>query len=388
MKIFLFKKKIEEILKANKNNDFSFLAILLYLLSLVYGLIIKFRLFLFRINILKSNKLNCNVISVGNITAGGTGKTPMTIYISEQITKIGYKCSVISRGYKGKESNKGGVVCDGKNILMTPEMAGDEPVLISEHLKNIPVVIGQNRFESGKLSLNLFKPDVIILDDAFSHIQLNRNINLVLLDASHPFGNNHLLPRGILREPLSSLKRADAVIITRSQYLTDTEKTHLLEKVQKYLSTNVPIFLSKHTPYIYKIIKNAETIFNHRINQNCLTNEIELIKNKEILAFSGIAKNNEFKKSLEYLGFKVKKFKDFPDHYRYNKQDLEDIIKESNDIEAIATTDKDYVKLDKKFNSKKMLIVISVKISFGRYEEKFNNLLKQLLDNTNGFFMV
>ena len=150
------------------------------------------------------------VVSVGNITVGGTGKTPMTIYVAQKLQQSGVRVAVISRGYKGRAESGGGVVSDGRNLLMDSEQAGDEPYLMAGRLKNIPVIVGKNRFAAGMLAINKFQSEVIVLDDAFQHLKLSRDIDLILLDYTRPFGNTHLLPRGILREPVTALRRATA----------------------------------------------------------------------------------------------------------------------------------------------------------------------------------
>lgn len=186
---------------------------LLSLLSKLYGLAVTIRLSLYRLGILKSRTLPCFVLSIGNITAGGTGKTPMTLYAARLVKKLGYTAAVVSRGYKGAFEEKGGIVSTGKKIVATADQAGDEPYMLATTL-NIPVVVGKNRYKAAMTAVEEFHPDVVILDDAFQHLAVKRDLNLLLLDCTSPFGNNALLPRGPLREPLSALNRSDAVVLT------------------------------------------------------------------------------------------------------------------------------------------------------------------------------
>ncbi|HDL07382.1 MAG TPA: tetraacyldisaccharide 4'-kinase, partial [Desulfobacteraceae bacterium] len=193
------KKKIETYMTdKGKRQIFSF-GTILFVLSLIYGSIIRLRRIFYEKKILLPKKLPCKTISIGNLTVGGTGKTPMTIHVAHLVEKLGYKTAVISRGYKGKAEKNGGIVSDGRTIFMGQDEAGDEPFMMATKLKKVPVIVGQNRFEMGMLALKEFKPDVIIFDDAFQHLRLTRDIDLVLIDSIDPFGNKHLLPRGILR---------------------------------------------------------------------------------------------------------------------------------------------------------------------------------------------
>ena len=190
--------------------------IFLTLLSKAYGAGVRLRRDGYALGFLKSRKLPCTVISIGNLTTGGTGKTPMTIYVAERVRQLGYRVAVISRGYKGAAEKNGGIVSDGNAILMDPNTAGDEPFLLAASLKGIPVLVGHDRYQSGMKAINRFQTEVVILDDAFQHLALFRDLNLLLLDSTMPFGNGRLLPRGTLREPAAALRFSDALIMTRS----------------------------------------------------------------------------------------------------------------------------------------------------------------------------
>ncbi len=210
------KQKIKAIMTDEGKSRLLSFESFLFVISLLYGGVVKLREFFYKKKMLKSERLPCKVISVGNVTVGGTGKTPMTIYVAELLNRLGYKVAILSRGYKGGAEKTGGIVSDGRTIFMEPDMSGDEPFMLAAKLKNTPVIVGKNRFEAGMLAIKKFKPDIIVLDDAFQHLKLVRDINLVLSDCRRPFGNTHMLPRGTLREPLSALLRGDAFILTRS----------------------------------------------------------------------------------------------------------------------------------------------------------------------------
>ena len=329
---------------------------LLYSLSKIYENGIQFRNNLYKTGILKSRKLPCFVISIGNISAGGTGKTPMTIYLSKYLTALGYKVAVVTRGYKGKLEHKGGVVSDGNKILCSPEEAGDEPYMMAQVLK-LPVIAGKKRFESGMTAIEKFSPDIIVLDDAFQHIALKRNLNLLLLDAKTPLGNGYMLPRGILREPKASIQRSDAVIFTRSDQNPDIA----FDLIDIGLP-DIPVFKTVHTPYISRIAtkaKNAQPIATQ-------PDMVSHFKGKRVFLFSGIANNSDFKNSCEKIGLIIRPHIEFPDHYRYKQHDIDKITNLFNqsDAEYIVTTQKDYIKIADNFPYDYPLVVLGVQIEF------------------------
>ena len=211
------KNRISSAAGSNVPSSLLSLETALLVLSLAYGVVIRIRARLYAAGVLPSKALLCRVISVGNIIAGGTGKTPMTIFVAQLLRDKGQRVVVLSRGYRGSMEASGGIVSDGERIFKGPDEAGDEPYLMARVLKGIPVVVGKRRYEAGMMAIARFQPDVIVLDDAFQHLRLKRDLDLVLLDCRSPWGNGYLLPRGLLREPLSALRRAHAIIFTRSR---------------------------------------------------------------------------------------------------------------------------------------------------------------------------
>ena len=193
------------------------LHIFFYLLSLPYGGAVRARNRLFDLGVLRQEKVGCPVVSVGNLTVGGTGKTPMVILLAGMLRDRGMRPAVLSRGYGGKSTSDVLVVSDGSQILAGPEEAGDEPVLIARRLKGIPVLAGAKRALTGRYARENFGVDVMVLDDGFQHRWIHRDLDIVLLDSRQPLGNGLLLPRGPLREPPSALERAGVVVFTRSE---------------------------------------------------------------------------------------------------------------------------------------------------------------------------
>ena len=358
-------KKIEHIINSKEEISTSPLVSLLSAASALYGTAQKLRAGCYRQNLLQSKKLPCSVISVGNLTVGGTGKTPMTIYLAGKLQQAGARVAVISRGYKGSAESSGGVVSDGKHLLLNSEQAGDEPFLIASRLKNLPVIVGKNRFEAGLLAVEKFHPDVIVLDDGFQHLRLKRDLDLVLLDCTRPFGNSHLLPRGKLREPVEALTRASACILTRAQSGADEAVSVSLGKI-KALVPQIPIFTSFHDPYFYAI-KSGAQIPLHEIANFLSSHELEEIKQQKVFAFSGIARNDDFRRTVEKNGFNIRGFCEFSDHHRYSRNDRARIVRTAQEAGAdcLITTEKDHARIAHQNPLSMDMVVVGVKITFG-----------------------
>jgi len=345
-------KNCMEIIMNSEKND-SILSFFLYVLSLLYGAVLKLRAVLYKTMILRSERLPCKVISVGNITAGGTGKTPMTVWLAEMLHSQGIRPVIISRGYKGKAEKAGGIVSNGREILMNSEDSGDEPFMMAERLKNIPVIVGRNRIKSANLAIRLFNPDVILLDDGFQHLKLRRDINIVLMDSKSPFGNTHVMPRGMLREPLSALLRGDIFIFTRCNISAMIPKNRL-----KKIISDKPIFTSYHSPYIYKIINKENT------NSQADIRGADIRKNRAV-AFSGIAKNEDFLKTVKGFGCSIVRNFGYPDHHSYSIEDVNtitDAVKKAH-ADILITTEKDYARMGKNISWPVPLVVIGINIS-------------------------
>ncbi len=363
-------------MRSNGKQNFFSLGSLLFLLSLGYTSVVQIRNYFYQHGVFKQKKLPFMVISIGNLTVGGTGKTPMTIYLAHFICGLGYKVAIISRGYKGSAEKRGGIVSDGRTVLMDSDTSGDEPFLMASKLKDVPVLVGQNRFQAGMTALEKFTPDVILLDDAFQHIKLKRDMNLLLLDYSLPFGNTHLLPRGILREPVSSISRGDAFILTRSKADDDGS----LQKI-KNLVKNKPVFKSFHVPYINKRVRGKNST-PEIVHGNHSPDNFSFLKNHKVYAFSGIARNDAFKQTLEDTGCIITDFLEFSDHHIYTLQDIKTIIKLSNRLRAefIITTQKDFSRLPKDILWPLELVVFDIKISFGNDDLEFKEFIKSRIE--------
>ncbi|MBW1698351.1 MAG: tetraacyldisaccharide 4'-kinase [Deltaproteobacteria bacterium] len=373
-----FGRKMQTTIRQEQNQSVSSLKMLLLFSSMLYGAAVRMRTYLYEKGLFRSKSLPCKIVSIGNITTGGTGKTPMSIYVAKAIFNMGYKVAVVSRGYKGSAEKTGGIVSDGQAIQMSPYQAGDEPYLMAHKLKGIPILVGRNRFQSAKRAVEEFGVDVVVLDDAFQHLALKRDIDLLLIDHAHPFGNNHLLPRGLLREPLSALSRADAFILTR----TDRPGTGGLDLLQK-TPTVVPVFKSFHSHYHYDIqeegLKNGIFPSNH-----LQPNRGKLVEAKQVFAFSGIAVNEDFRRTLCSLGCHVVGYLEFPDHHPYSEKDLRSILNlsEKTGAKVLVTTEKDYVRIAPEFfiTRRTKLVVVGIETTFGPDTKGFLEFLRSRLE--------
>jgi tetraacyldisaccharide 4'-kinase len=256
-------------------------------LSYLYGLAVRIR-----INICEKKKkkeLPGFVVSIGNLTVGGTGKTPAAAMIAEWALKEGYRPAILSRGYGGKHKGKTFEVSDGQHLFCTPAEAGDEPYLLAKKIEGVPVILSKARCEAGLLAFERHGSNFFILDDGFQHIRLKRDLDLVLLDATSPFGNMRLLPRGPLREPVDHLQRADVFIITRTGQGTSLIMINDLKR--KF--GGKPVFQSEHVP---------ESLVLPNLGN---THAPDFIRGKRVVAFAGIAKPEAFRDTLIKLGAEI-----------------------------------------------------------------------------------
>jgi len=329
-------------------------------LSWLYLLIVKTRNFFYERGIFNSKRLPCSVISIGNIVAGGTGKTPAAIAIAEKLKGYGMRVAVISRGYRGKVRKKCAFVSDGEKMLLSPEEAGDEAYLLARSLPKIPVVIGKDRFLAGFEAVKRWQVDVIILDDGFQHRELARDLDIVTVDASKSYGTNMLLPSGTLREPKSSLKRADLILLTRVDQTGDVERVR--DQLKKYAPTT-PIAESIHAPRSLR-----------RIGSQSPT-DLSFLANKDVLAVCGIAHPESFLKTLQSLNVKSVELMDFFDHNDYTPADLELISQAALKTDLVVTTEKDEQKL--LALSGIHIFVLSVSLEFLKGEKSLEKLLSQ-----------
>ncbi len=333
-------------------------------LSILYRLGIKLRKYLYSLNVFSVVHLDAKIISVGNITVGGTGKTPMVERLARLLMEEGYNIAVLSIGY-GRKSRGTVIVSDREGVKATPEEAGDEPVLLAKKLPGIPVVVGKDRRETGKKAVEMWKCNVLILDDGFQYMGLKKDFDLVLIDSQNPWGNGKLLPAGPLREPLSELKRADAVVFTRANESRNIkEKTKHLRKV-----TSAPILSSIHRPSAWISFSEGEHL------------PLNFLKGKKVTAFAGIGNPDSFEKSLIELEVEVVNFIKYRDHYWYKRKDLTYLTLKAEQKGAVAlvTTEKDGVRLPVLPEHKIPIYLLKIALEIEGGIEEFKKLIDPVL---------
>lgn len=371
-------QNIEMVINSEKPARHFSLATFLLGLSASYGFLVLVKNAALGEKLVPRKKLPCAIISIGNITVGGTGKTPMTLYIANLVTALGYRVVILSRGYKGKAEKAGGIVSDGNALLMSPSESGDEPYMMASTLKEVPVVVGRNRYEAGCRAIETFSPDVILLDDGFQHIKLARDIDLVLVDHHRPFGNGYLLPRGPLREPVSALKRANIIIETRCD--GPKKPGAQLKKTMHRLSLNTLVLQSGHTPHIARVIPGKQPSLPNP-DPSGERHPLSLLQAKRVFAFSGLAQNRNFHRTLSDIGCNLLGFKEFPDHYWYGEKDLAIIHMAAMEMRAelILTTQKDAARIPREVEWPRDLVVIGITPNFGDQDDVLKNYIKSRL---------
>lgn len=296
---------------------------------LIYLFIVTIRNYLYDIKFLKSTKLSCKIISVGNITVGGTGKTPAVIAIATFLQKQNKTVAVLSRGY-GRESSGTQLVTDGKTNLSNWRTVGDEPTLMAKHLTDIPIVVDENRIRGGKYLINQFNPEIIILDDGFQHRKIHRDVDIVLINSNMSKFTNRIFSFGNFRESWKSLKRAHIIFLTKSAVFAPSNK--LMARLEKL---NLPIVKTNINPSSYLLDQK-----NNKIN-------IDNFNDKTALLFSGVGDPKSFENTVQSLKINIIGSINFRDHKNYSKSDIERIhnkyIKTGADI--IITTEKDFLKI-------------------------------------------
>ena len=311
------------------------------------------------------------VISVGNITVGGTGKTPMVRYVCEVLDRKQYAVSVLSRGYKADNNKKSIVVSRQGHVEVSSFISGDEAWLLAKTLPHANVVIGTKRVESAKIAVEQLGSNVLVLDDGFQHRALGRDADIVLIDASHPFGYGHVLPRGLLREPLDNLKRAHYIVLTK----TNQVEPEVLEDLRNEIHTLVP-----HIPVAETIHKTLGFQTLEEWSHSGPIHDMADYDGTPLLAVSGIGQPASFITNLKSYGFAVQDMMSFGDHHDYTEDDVVKIWQRcfTKGIQGIVTTEKDAVKLSQVRAIRDLKIpiyVLVIGIEFTAGEEEFTSYL-------------
>ncbi len=353
---------------------------LLFFGSKLFTVAVKFRRFLYNARILRDTTLGVQVIAIGNLTVGGTGKTPVVEKFARELRDAGRTVAILSRGYRSKppplhkslldrllfrhDSTPPRVVSDGKSLLLDSEMAGDEPHMLASNLKDVVVLVDKDRVKSGRYAIEKFGCDTLLLDDGFQYWHLRgRRHDVVLIDRQQPFGNEHMLPRGTLREPASHLSRANTIFITKSD-----GKTEALRKRIAELNPTAPIIECVHHPMYLQDVFTAEQL------------TLDFIKGRKVASFSGIAQPESFEQSLVALGAELVYSKRFADHHRFTQQEILNAINrgKKRQAEIIITTQKDAVRFPKLDRRDLRILFMRVEINIVNGADDFRDCVRKI----------
>lgn len=337
----LEQKLLKVISKEVRGKRASCLRAFLKFLAWIFSVLVQLRLQLFKHRILRANTLGCQVISVGNVTVGGTGKTPIVETFARSLQQKGRKVAILSRGYKSKktplwekllkkEERLPRVVSDGKRLLLNSDLAGDEPYMLASNLPEVVVLVDKDRVKAGKYAIKKFGCDTLVLDDGFQYLKLQHRLDIVLVDYTNPFGYSRVLPRGLLREPMRNLKRAGFIFITKCP----PEGAPELKAKLRELNRNAEISECRHST---KYLENLYT--RERV-------ELRFLNGRKVSAVSGIAVPEGFETGLRGLGAEIVHSARYADHHRYTQQEIIETINHAveSGAEMIITTEKDAVR--------------------------------------------
>ena len=346
---------------------------LLHSFSLVYRQLVNLKLWGYETGIFKRRRLGCYVISLGNITVGGTGKTPTAQYLAATIRDMGRRVVILNRGYRAKWRGDVGIVSDGQKLYMDATEAGDEAFMLAKHLPEVPVLIGAERALTGQYAIEHFGAEVAILDDGYQHWQLARDMDILLIDAVNVFGNGYMLPRGTLREPVSHIERAGVCLLTKVDQAVGVSREHIKNTIRKY-NEKALIVESIHRPRRFVELKDwHRDIAGEGV-------DIKALAGKRVMAVSAIGNPMSFEQTLCDIGARIAESLRFPDHHEYTTKELQDVLDQAVSLgaEAIVFTEKDAVKIPLTIIEAKApipMFVICVEVTFQEGAEPFQAML-------------
>ena len=349
-------------------------------LSYLFLMVVSIRYFLYRTGLLRRYPLGTQVISIGNVTAGGTGKTPVTEIFARTLAAEGRKVAILSRGYRRKEApwwqrlftqviEQPLVVSAGRRVLLDSATGGDEPYMLASNLPGVAVVVDRNRVKAGRYAVNRLGCDTLILDDGFQYQKLKHSIEVVLVDSTNPFGNGNLLPRGILREPVRNLKRADIIFLTKCRGDVSAVK----EEIRRY-NTTAEIVECNHTPKVMKDVWSREEF------------PLDWLRDKTVCTLSGIASPKGFENSLRHLGAKVVWCERYADHHRYDASEVLYALNRTADMgaDALVTTEKDAVRFPRLETAPVKCLYLRIAIEILVGGESFTQLINRICFRKSG----
>jgi len=371
---------IDVILERRYGKRAAILRVVLFLLSLLYLRIVQFRLWLYRSRIYRPRSMGSLVISVGNLTVGGTGKTPVVEMLARSLQAGGRRVAILSRGYKSVpkplvvrlwekiSKNKAifipRVVSDGRSLLLDSRMAGDEPFMLANNLRDVVVLVDRDRVKSGRYAVNEFNSDVLLLDDGLQYVRMRHGIEIVLVDSQAPFGNEFMLPRGTLREPPPNLRRATHIFLTKCESAGNEE---LIARIRKYNRT-ADIIQTSHGP---KHLKNF------------VTGEIKplsFLEDLRVGTICGIAVPESFENAVRGLGADIELAKSYTDHHRFSVKEIEGFLRRCGrkSLDAVITTEKDAVRIPRIVEPEVPIYYLRVEIEILAGQENWDRLVDRL----------
>ena len=347
--------------------------------SCVFAAIVAIRYLLYRTGLLHRFPLGVQVISIGNVTAGGTGKTPVTEIFARTLAAEGRKVAILSRGYRRKEApwwqrlftqvvTPPLVVSDGRHVLLDSATGGDEPYMLASNLPGVAVVVDRNRVKAGRYAIKRLGCDTLILDDGFQYQKLKHSVEVVLVDSTNPFGNGNMLPRGILREPARNLKRADIIFLTKCR----GDVSAVREEVRRYNRT-AEIVECNHSPRSLKDVWSREEY------------PLSWLDGKTLCTLSGIASPKGFENSLRNLGAKVVWCERYADHHRYDSSEILYALNRSADMgaDALVTTEKDAVRFPRFETAPVKCLYLRIAIEILAGGENFTSIINRICFRKN-----
>jgi len=343
-------------------------------ISVIFLFVVSLRYFLYGIGLVRRFPLGVQVISIGNVTAGGTGKTPVTEIFARTLAAEGRKVAILSRGYRRKEApwwqrmftqviDPPLVVSDGKHVLLDAATGGDEPYMLASNLPGVAVVVDRNRVKAGRYAVKRLGCNTIILDDGFQYQKLKHSIEVVLVDSTNPFGNGNMLPRGILREPARNLKRADIIFLTKCR--GDVSKVK--DEIRRY-NKSADIVECNHTPRVLKDVWSREEY------------PLSWLAGKTLCTLSGIASPKGFENSLRHLGAKVVWCERYADHHRYDSSEVLYALNRTADMgaDALVTTEKDAVRFPRFETSPVKCLYLRIAIEILAGGDNFTQIINRI----------
>lgn len=342
--------------------------------SFIFTIVVYVRYLLYNYGVIQRHPLGVQVISIGNVTAGGTGKTPVTEIFARTLAGEGRKVAILSRGYRRKEApwwqrmftqvvDPPLVVSDGKRVLLDAATGGDEPYMLASNLPGVAVVVDRNRVKAGRYAVSRFGCDTLILDDGFQYQKLKHSIEVVLVDSTNPFGNGNMLPRGILREPARNLKRADIIFLTKCR----GDVSEVKKEIRRY-NTKAEIVECNHTPRVLKDVWSREEF------------PLTWLQGKTTCTLSGIASPKGFENSLRHLGAKVVWCERYADHHRYDSSEVLYALNRTADMgaDALVTTEKDAVRFPRFETTPVKCLYLRIAIEILAGGENFTQIIDRI----------